>query len=159
MRIKKHIIESLSIPKEGVTPGGSIDKWLKDNCPDSVITTKTIETLISTFSTKMLDELVRRFSDSLYWSILGIVDCEFVKDDSGDKEKNYVVELKKYSSQETIRKHFWNEIEDENTIFSSEYVWQVKGVREEDYYGSVMFPIKEGKYIKVAYSGTKTQKP
>jgi hypothetical protein len=157
MKIKKHIIEFLGIPREGITPGDSIELWIKGQCPDSEINTKAIETLISTFSVKLIDELVKRFSDSTYWSILGIVDCEFVKDDSGENEKNYVVELKKYSSKETIRKHFWQEIEYENSIFSSQYVWQTKGVREDDFYGSVMLPIKGDKYIKIAYSVTKPQ--
>lgn len=149
MKIKKHIIKSLSIRKE-ITDEESIMKWIKEQCGDSKLNVQTIEILVTNFTLEIIKELVSRFSDIQNWQVLGVVDCDLFKDDS-DKEKSYVVER----TDKEQRKHYWSEIEEKDTMFSAEYIWETKGVKENDFYGSVLLPVYSDKYIKIGYSENK----
>lgn len=153
MKAKKHIIKSLSIEQTSSDEEISIQNWINEQCSNSKLDVKSLDKLIKNFTIFVLDELIQRFKDVKNWQIIGIVYCDLINDDD-DIDKSYVVERKKYREFDEIRKHFFNQVDD-NSMFEAEYIWETKGVREDDYYGSILLPLNGAKYIKIGFSGTK----
>jgi len=153
MKAKKHIIKSLSIKETSIDEGISIQNWINEQCKNSKLDVKSLELLIKNFTISVFYEIIERFKNVKHWQIIDIVYCDLYDNDE-DIEKSYVIERKQYKETDEIRKHFYNQV-DENSMFTSEYIWETKGVREEDYYGSFLIPLIGHKYIKIGYSGTK----
>jgi hypothetical protein len=100
------------------------------------------------FTSDIISELIERLKDVNYWQIIEIIKADVFTD--ADDERVYVVEKPKGLLE--TRKHYESDVKYKNSLFSSEYVWQVKGVTDNDYYGSVLLPINDSTYIKIAYS-------
>jgi hypothetical protein len=153
MKAKKHIIKCLSIKETSLDEEISIQNWINEQCSNSKLDVKSLELLIKKFTIEVLNDLILRFKDVKNWQIIEFVHCDLYKDED-DIEKSYVVERKKYREFDEIRKHFFNHV-DNKYIFEVEYVWQTKGVFDNDYYGTILIPIYGTIYIKIGYSGTK----
>ena len=117
-------------------------------------TRKNIYDLVGNSQTTLITQLIKRFSDVKNWQIIGLVECDVKSIKEDNEEKIYVIEKRASNvAGEKQRKHFKQVIEDEDSVFPSEYVWQTRGVSDKDYYGSVMLPIvSTGLFIKVSYS-------
>jgi hypothetical protein len=148
MKSKSHIIKHLNIKETSIDEETSIQNWIKEQCSNSKITSKVLEGLMTKFTSDIISELIERFKDVNYWQIIEIIKADVFTD--ADDERVYVVE--KHKGLLEIRKHYESDVKYKNSLFSSEYVWQVKGVTDNDYYGSVLLPINDSTYIKIAYS-------
>lgn len=85
-----------------------------------------------------MKELLKATEDLEYWQILGIVELEII-DDMNCKIKG-----------ESDSKTYHKQPEDYKTI-DHEYIWQTTGICEDDFSGYLLFPLKNGKYLKCNY--------
>lgn len=92
--------------------------------------------------------LIRFLEDSAYWTPMGMVDIVLTDEKSGGYSGYQHARISDDSSKHLYKKMPCDEIRG----IDHYYVWQSVGYCEDDYYGYMLFPLKNGKYYKVSYS-------
>ena len=130
----------------------SIQKWINVNCEQKRLNVDKLESLIDVWSIAFINTLIERFKDAKSWQIIGFVECEIKENKSDEEDRFFAVEKKVIVGKSTLRKHYKEKSEDEDSIFKYEYIWQSQGISDKDYYGTIMFPINTNIFLKVAYA-------
>ena len=114
---------------------------------------ESLEPVIDFWTRLLINQLINRFANVKNWQIIGIIECEIKidEDDTLDENIPYAIE-KRPSGRLSPRKHEKQIIDDKDSIFTCEYMWQETGANEKDFYGTIMLPIGHNQFIKVSYS-------
>jgi hypothetical protein len=114
---------------------------------------RDMEKMIDVFTSALITQLVKRFRDAKEWQILGLVECEIKRNDSNSDNEIYAVE-KKANKLQKDRKYFKQDFDmsAEDSIFPSEYIWQINGATETSYYGTILLPMHSNLFLKISYS-------
>lgn len=114
--------------------------------PSSTEYLSELNKLLLFWTKTLMEQLCERFEDMSSWQIMGLVEADIIE----SADKIYAVEKKPGVVYD--RKHDKQEIDDADSIFTCEYIWQQVGVDVDDYYGVVLLPIDGKLFLKIAYS-------
>jgi len=92
--------------------------------------------------------LFRHLSDNTYWSPEGIVDIEL----TDEKTSGYSRYQHARIVGDETKRLYCKTPDDGVRGVDHYYVWQSTGCCEDDYWGWMLYPLKDGRYFKVHYN-------